>query len=174
VTKKSSRKVNKHIAEIELTNGYWARVDAKLLPLLMKYSWRSHKSLGKVYAKTQINGRTVYMHRFVMNATNASSEAGPVVDHRNGDSLDNRRANLRFATFRQNARNSRGAVGKRHSATRGVSKGGYPKRPWRAYIYVPKFKHLGWFATEKEARVTRLKAEKELFGEFAFQCRKAA
>jgi hypothetical protein len=37
-----------------------------------------------------------------------------------------------------------------------------------------RFKHLGYFAAEEEAVATRLEEEKELFGEFAFQCRNAA
>jgi HNH endonuclease len=170
---KTFRRIDQHTAEIELSQGYWARVETDMLPQLAIHSWSVHKSKGRVYAKTQIGGRTVYMHRFLADAP---SDPGLVIDHRNGDGLDNRRSNLRLATRRQNAQNSRGAVGRRLSATRGVSKRQHPQRPWRAYIYDlnGRFKHLGYFATEEEAVATRLKAEKELFGEFAFQCRNAA
>ncbi|MGA2094021.1 MAG: HNH endonuclease [Sedimentisphaerales bacterium] len=42
------------------------------------------------------------LHRLITNAPD-----GLLVDHRNGDSLDNRIANLRFATRQQNSCNSR-------------------------------------------------------------------
>jgi hypothetical protein len=169
---KQIRRIDDETAEIELSQGYWARVDVDILPLLSKHSWNVQKGKGKVYAKTQIGGRTVYMRRVVANAP---SDAGLVVDHCNGDGLDNRRSNLRIATWQQNARNSPGASGRRLSSTRGVSKRNRPQRPWRADIYGNgRCKYLGSFASEDEAIAVRLKVEKEMFGEFAFQCRSAA
>lgn len=41
------------------------------------------------------------MHRLVLRA-----ESGQSIDHANGDGLDNRRSNLRFATISQNAANA--------------------------------------------------------------------
>lgn len=43
-----------------------------------------------------------YLHRVIMNAA-----PGQIVDHVNGNGLDNRRVNLRFSTYRQNAWNTR-------------------------------------------------------------------
>jgi type IV secretory pathway VirD2 relaxase len=55
------------------------------------------------YARATINrgGRYqyVYMHRLVMDAP-----PGHVVDHINGDTLDNRRENLRIITAQENSR----------------------------------------------------------------------
>src|SRR4051812_25890520 len=58
-----------------------------------KYKW----SLSDGYAISWKNGR---MHRFIMNA-----EKGQIVDHINGNKLDNRKSNLRFVTASQNAQN---------------------------------------------------------------------
>lgn len=46
--------------------------------------------------------RTILLHREIMGA-----KPGQMVDHRNGDTFDNRRENLRLATAAQNAFNSR-------------------------------------------------------------------
>jgi hypothetical protein len=46
--------------------------------------------------------KIVRLHRLIMNAPD-----GVLVDHRNGNSLDNRRSNLRLATRTQNAYNAR-------------------------------------------------------------------
>lgn len=64
------------------------------------------------------------MHREIAKA--AQSE---LVDHINGDPLDNRRENLRFATKSQNAMNMRKHTG---SIYKGVSK---EKGYWRVQIW---------------------------------------
>lgn len=170
---KQFRRIDESAAEIELTQGFWARVDVECLDMLIQHSWNVHKSKGRVYAKTQIGGRTIYMHRLVMSPP---KDQQVVIDHRNGDGLDNRRSNLRIATWQQNAQNSRGASERRVSVTRGVCQRRHRTTPWRAYIYdlTGRFKHLGYFASEAEAVAARLKAETRLFGEFAFQGRTAA
>lgn len=164
--------MNESTSKLELTQGYWAIVDTAQLALLQRHNWCVHKTKGKIYAKTQLAGRTVYMHRLLVNAP---TDPGLVVDHRNGDGLDNRRCNLRIATWRENARNSPGAASRRVSAVRGVTKREHRTRPWRAHIYDSLgFKHLGYFETEAEAVAVRVAAEKEIFGEFAWSEQDAA
>lgn len=63
---------------------------------------------GRVYFAARVpqpDGRCkrTYLHRFIMNAPR-----GAIVDFRNSsDTLDNRRSNLRFATWEQDAQNAR-------------------------------------------------------------------
>ncbi|MFF2886678.1 HNH endonuclease [Paenibacillus sp. NPDC057967] len=56
-----------------------------------------------------------YLHRFLTNAP-----PGKEVDHRNHDTLDNRAANLRVCTGRENRQNRRGAQRNSRSGVRGV------------------------------------------------------
>ncbi len=53
------------------------------------------------YAQGKLGGITFLLHRFVIEA----NKGDPIVDHINGDKLDNRRINLRFVTSSQNAQN---------------------------------------------------------------------
>lgn len=53
------------------------------------------------YAQAKINGASVLLHRFVLKAI----KGDPIVDHINGDKLDNRKENLRFITYMQNSQN---------------------------------------------------------------------
>jgi hypothetical protein len=53
------------------------------------------------YAARRLNGKTVYLHRVIMNA-----QPGDVVDHINKNTLDNRRRNLRIGGERENQLNS--------------------------------------------------------------------
>jgi HNH endonuclease len=77
---------------------------------------------------------------------------GQQVDHINGDTLDNREANLRFATKTQNQANA-GRYRNNRSGYRGVSVDG-ESRKYRAQIKVQKrLIHLGFFATAEDAAI---------------------
>lgn len=119
------------------------------------------------------NGKT-YARRITSDETGQQKFQGlhtfltgwPLVDHIDGDGLNNRRANLRPATHAQNSANQ-----KRSSRNRSGFKGvHYYHRTssWRAYIGVGgKQRHLGYFSTAEEAARIYDAAALELFGEFA-------
>lgn len=126
--------------------------------LVRRYNW--HLTYNG-YARANIGGRTVFMHRLIMNPG-----PGMVVDHINGNKLDNRRENLRICTPAENARNC-GSFRNSTSRYKGVhlcSRSG----KWRAKIHVNKmhFK-IGYFATEEEAARAYDARARELHGEFA-------
>ena len=111
------------------------------------------------YAASRIDGRLIYMHRFLMNAS-----AGMAVDHINGNRLDNRKANLRFATQRQNTRNQ---TPRNQAGYKGV----YFRKDtgkWQAKIMVDyKSINLGCFGTPEEGARVYDAAARLHFGEFA-------
>ena len=70
-----------------------------------------------------------------------------MVDHRSGDTFDNRRRNLRIVTSAQNAQNRQRVCAR--SGFRGVSR---MRGKWQARVGVGrKIYHLGTFVTKKEA-----------------------
>jgi hypothetical protein len=93
---------------IPLTKGFHALIDALDAPKVLQYKWcASIESNGtKVYAirrETRGNKRVkIRMHRFILGLD--VGPAGPVVDHINGDSLDNRRSNLEVVSQQENNR----------------------------------------------------------------------
>lgn len=111
--------------------------------------WSAYESNGKFYVIgcLQIEGKkkTVRLHRWVMDAPDDMD-----VDHINGNSLDNRRTNLRLVTHQENMQN-RGASKNNSSGYRGV----YwykPGKRWRATtMFNKKQYYLGEFKDKKDA-----------------------
>lgn len=132
--------------EITLSDGQICLVDEDDLERVSKHSWcTSHNGNGNFYAQTRINTKTVYMHRFILSAPK-----GTMLDHRNGNSLDNRKENLRFCTKSENSLNSKHRV-RRYSAYRGVTFD-RNRGKWTAQLRVNGVKVLSKrFATELEA-----------------------
>lgn len=106
--------------------------------------------LGGGYAM-QTNGKkgekaVVFMHRFLMGLTRGD---GLLVDHRNRDRLDNRRANLRVVTHLENAQNT--STGRGTSPHRGVSWSSHLST-WVVACQINGVNHyLGQFNDELEA-----------------------
>ncbi len=146
---------------ISLTKGKHAIVDAADYPALARYKWYAQgpKKNGAFYAYRGHRGRTISMHRQIMKPPK-----GMVVDHINGNGLDNRRCNLRICTHLQNLQNTR-----RHRPGKSRFRGVYPRGDkWQASIqHDGKPLYLGLFDDECEAARARDRKALELAGEFA-------
>ena len=97
---------------IPLSRGMSALVDNDDHERLVGSKWFVQAAMGgKMYAARKVRDggrwRVQYMHRVIMAAPPKM-----VVDHLNGDSLDNRKSNLRLTTQSANLRNSRLAIGR--------------------------------------------------------------
>lgn len=117
-------------------------------------------SLSKTgYMVSRISGRVVKLHRYLLNP-----EGDKVVDHINGDRLDNRRENLRVVSQHANAMNH--SVSKNNKLGElGVSL--TPQGKFRARIMVNRKEiRLGNFDTVEEAKTARKEAEKRYFGKY--------
>jgi hypothetical protein len=111
------------------------------------------------------------MHRQIMadelKRRRKKSNEKLYIDHKNRDSRDNRRANLRVATHTQNARNRVKINKKCSSIYKGVFLHKHHKK-WGCQINVGKKSiHLGYFDNELEAAKCYDEAAKKYHGEFA-------
>lgn len=142
--------------EILLTQGRVALVDDEDYDYLIQWNWYVAYNGWHPYAVrwrlvSEPEGpNTVRMHREILKAP-----SGTMVDHIDGDGLNNQRNNLRLATHTQNMRNRRPKRGNRF---RGVTK--HKDGKWMIVVC--------GFETEEAAARARDQVVRDLHGEFAF------
>lgn len=146
-------------AEIKLTQGRVALVDDSDLEFLLQWKWCAHRKANTTYAvRSQYTcgvWKTIAMHTAITGYA--------YVDHKNGNGLDNRRANLREATVLSNNHNRRPDAG---HAFKGVTP---VKDRWRARILLSGRRvSLGTFSTPEEAARAYDRAAHQQDPEFSY------
>jgi len=153
--------------ELDIGCGFTTLLDEADFPLIVGYGWCcEHPRSHLPYAVARQKGRPVRirMHRLLMGA-----RPDQEVDHIDGNTLDNRRSNLRLASRAENGRNRR-LNSNSASGVRGVNRG--HSGAWESRIKVDGHTiYLGTFSTIEEAAGARRGAEIFYFGEFAPKAR---
>jgi hypothetical protein len=151
--------------EIQLTQGKVAYIDDDDFDRVSKYKWRAYKCRYTYYAITRYEHTPPYsqvsLHRFLMDC-----DKDKVVDHIDGDGLNNQKSNLRIVSIQQNCSNRINLMKNNTSGYRGV----YWKLPHKRWNSCIRFKgklfYIGNFNTPEEAARAYDKKAKELFGEY--------
>lgn len=153
------------VVAIPLSRGEFAVIDAADYAAVAPYRWclrvvtDRHRYAIRSARNGVSRGAKIQMHRMLLGAT-----PGQIIGHANGNGLDNRRCNLRFANHGLNAANSRGQRNK--WGYRGVVQKKAPL--WSAIIKVNgKSRYLGGFSTPELAARAYDGAAKKFFGAFA-------
>lgn len=138
------------VAYIDLLNAIGevvgvAVADADDARLLGTRFW--HLSQGYASGRARIGRRKLCsMHRFLLGMSGHA-----IVDHKNGDTLDNRRCNLRTVTQAENGQNRQKLVVNNTSGYRGVSYDS-ARGKWAAYAKIGgKKRTAGRYDTPEEA-----------------------
>jgi len=147
---------------VMLSRGLTSVIDARDYNLVSGFKWIAVKGGKGFYAVTSRgpDGKPISLHRFLINPRD-----GNEVDHINGDSLDNRRCNLRECSHKENLRNKK----KQPDTTsrfKGVSR--TKSGRWLSQIEQNGVQlKIGSFSSEFEAARAYDRAAKVLFGAFA-------
>ena len=160
---------------LPLTQGYYAIVDNEEYERLSQWKWRIQRNGNNIYVVRTIylpdgKQRVRTLHREVLGLHHPTP--GKVVDHADGNTLDNRRGNLRLCTHSQNSINQPTRKGKKSSKYKGVfykPDGRLFKACWKASIKCKgKVHNLGNFYDEFSAVKAYNSAAYRLFGKFAY------
>jgi len=159
------------VKRIALTQGKFATVDDEDYTRLNAYRWFAYKKVRKNrtawyaarnYSEGNGKYRMLKMHREILGVTNSKTQ----VDHKNGDGLDNQKANLRLATNTQNCQNQN-KIPRCTSKLKGVY-WNKKSNKWQAQIRVSGHRqYLGLFVDESAAGDAYDSAAQQSFGKFA-------
>lgn len=152
---------------IQLTRKQNAMVDDHVFQYLSGFSWiaqwNSHTESFYAVGRDPVRkDKKIKMHRHIMGITDPKIK----VDHKNHNTLDNQKSNLRIATNSQNCANRSGPNSNSTSGFRGVC---FHKSSgkWTAQIQVNgKRTRLGLFSSPETAAAAFSDARKKYYGEF--------
>ncbi len=151
------------MTEIPVRPNYVAIVDDEDVALVSTQPWchLAGEHNRTIYATSRWDGRNVFMHKIIMGDP---SDPNLTVDHIDGNGLNNRRANLRWATRQQQAWN-KAPCKNSQAGFKGVEING---RNYRARIMVAGQRYeLGTFQSPEDAALAYNAAAVKYFGEFA-------
>ncbi|AID50526.1 putative hnh endonuclease [Bacillus phage CP-51] len=152
------------VIEIQRRDGsvHYCYIDTEDLFRLKHFgaTWCLHSTRkGKYYAvaRTLGSGKMVSMHRFLLGANEED-----VVDHRDGDGMNNRKDNIRLATYEINARNIQHRKKSSNPYPGVVPRG----TGFNVYLgYKGKNNYIGRYQDLDEAIEARKKAEDKYWGD---------
>lgn len=153
--------------KISLSQGKFALVDDKDYPFLIKWKWYAHKSRNGFVAFRSLKsherklGVTMLMHRVIMDCPE-----GKEVDHKDFNTLNNQRSNLRVCSTSQNCQNRRKSAVNTSGYKGVVLDKRYNK--WVTRIKKDrKMIYLGSFKDKEVAALVYDNAARQIHGEFA-------
>jgi len=135
---------------------------------LSQFKWCYHFiHSDNYYVERRVNGDVTYLRRIILERILGHPiDPGFVVDHINGDGLDNRRSNIRMVTAQQNQWNKRKSTKPTTSIYKGVSKLKSGKCVARIKINGI-LKYVGTFNSEIDAAHAYDNAASNMFGKYA-------
>lgn len=118
---------NTYIMKVQYKDMWYdVYIDSDDLEKVQLKHWRTSHKKQKVYIVTgQVKTKTlIYLHNYIMNYTYTT---GYEVDHQDGNSLNNRKSNLKIVSRQENISNTQVRIDNK-IGIRGIS-----KNPWNSY-----------------------------------------
>lgn len=148
-----------------LSKGFKTIIDKEDYKFVNSFKWYACQKDNRYYASRTVRygnrkdnkKHHLFLHRILLNAPE-----GIFVDHINGNSLDNRKNNLRLCSNKENSRNR-----KIKNKYKGIKKN-LNCKTWSARITVDQIElYLGCFKNDIDAAMAYNEAAIKYFGKFA-------
>lgn len=156
-------KIDGDITYLYTRKGEQIIIDTEDYEKVKPYCWWVNNT-GYVGTTLHHHSRNIQLHRLIMDVLDNTDV---IVDHKNGNPLDNRKCNLRLCTRAENSYNKK----MQPYNTSGVT-GVYwntEKSKWIAQIcYKNKHINLGYYENKEDAIKARKQGEDTYFGEFSY------
>jgi hypothetical protein len=144
--------------------GHQVQIDREDYERILSLKWHPaiRKGRDHIYFRHSVSNKEhLWLHRFILKLPKNEKR---IVDHKNCNTLDNRKSNLRLCSTSENKMNT-GKQKNNKSGYKGVYK---DKNKWRACIKVNrKTINLGTFNAPCIAHISYVIAAKLYFGEYA-------
>lgn len=153
---------------IELYSGELISVDDEFFESLDQHNWWKAGSKNKCYAGCNINRKTTYMHRVIIESVlGRSLDRKEEIDHIDGNGFNNQLSNLRIAGRSENMANMQ-----HHKNSLSIYKGVHYRiqytHPWQSKLMQDgKNIYLGYFDSEIEAATQYDLGALFCFGQYA-------
>lgn len=150
--------------EIKLTQGRVTLVDNSDFEWLNQWKWYAQNTKSGFYAVRKIRSadkdKCILMHRLIMGIVDIKIKT----DHKDRDTLNNRRKNLRASDHSQNMANRKASGSSKYLGVHWCK----TRKKWTATITSNnKKKHIGYSDSEKNAALSYNEAAKIMHGKFA-------
>lgn len=155
--------INGDVAYIITSKGEKSIIDSEDVERIKGFCWWVSNT-GYLMGDVHKPKKHISIHRLIMNILDRPDI---IIDHKNGNKLDNRKSNLRICTRTENSYNK----AMQPYNTSGITGVTWDKarRKWAAAIcYEGKRIHLGRYSNKDDAIKARREAEDKYFGEFSY------
>jgi hypothetical protein len=139
---------------INLTQGKFAQADDADYDWLNQWKWTARKDRNTYYAVREADGKTIYMHRLIMNTPDNQE-----VDHRDRNGLNCQRNNMKNCSHAENLQNQPSRGKSLHKGVCLTNRGYITAQITINYKKI----HLGTFPTEELAAEAYVLAAKKYF-----------
>lgn len=138
-------------------------IDGEDFDKVKDYTWGlKESSKNNLYVVTYKNKKIIRLHRLLTNCPD-----GLFVDHKDFNTLNNCKSNLRICTHAENGRNNKIKNIKKTSKYKGVCWKEKQNKYSAQIMYKDKSIHLGYFTDEKEAAFAYNTAAQKYFKEYS-------
>jgi len=151
---------------MKLSKGQECVIDIEDMEIVAKHKWCATMHSGSYYVKTSwYKGKGNSVEGIELQLFLLGRVVGKMVDHRDRDTLNNTRSNLRHVTRAENSLNSKKRKG---SASSYIGVTLEPNKKWRARVVgAGPDENVGYFKNEHEAGIARAKVFVKHYGEEA-------